>query len=80
MADIREIETTITTRRQHTVRLNRKMLLDALRRHWLLDDLPDDVCITVTVPGGGDWSNTTLDIDDETPICVEWSTQSTEME
>jgi len=34
--------------------------------------LPTGAKITVTVPGGGDWSNTELDIDDHTPVVVSW--------
>jgi hypothetical protein len=34
--------------------------------------IPSDAKITVQVPGGGDWSNTELDVDDKNPVVVEW--------
>jgi hypothetical protein len=33
-------------------------------------NLPGDVNAFVTVPGGGDWSNKELDIDDDSPLIV----------
>jgi hypothetical protein len=35
--------------------------------------LPASVSITVQVPGGGDWSNTALDVDDRNPVVVAWT-------
>lgn len=37
-----------------------------------------DVCIDFRVPGGGDWSNATIDIDSDHPVRVEWSIKRTE--
>lgn len=34
--------------------------------------IPDCASVTVRVPGGGDWSNTDLDIDRDTSITVTW--------
>lgn len=39
--------------------------------------IPDDATVTVSVPGGGDWSHATLDIDSRCPITVTW-TKTTE--
>lgn len=36
--------------------------------------VPQNAEIYISVPGGGDWSNTSLDITEETPIEVSWST------
>ncbi len=33
-----------------------------------------DLRIYVAVPGGGDWSNTDIEINREHPLCVEWTT------
>jgi hypothetical protein len=35
--------------------------------------IPADATITVQVPGGGDYSNMSLDIDDRTPVVVAWT-------
>lgn len=35
--------------------------------------LPKDARVYFVVPGGGDWSNTDIDIDRNHPICVEWT-------
>jgi hypothetical protein len=32
------------------------------------------VRIYFAVPGGGDWSNTDIDIDDRNPVRIEWKT------
>lgn len=34
--------------------------------------IPDYATVTVHVPGGGDWSNTDLDIEEQTPIKIAW--------
>jgi len=36
-------------------------------------DVPRDARITVTVPGGGDWSNTDLEVDARCPVVVTWT-------
>jgi len=38
------------------------------------------VSVTVRVPGGGDWSNTSLDIDDDTPIEITFTEITTKPE
>lgn len=40
--------------------------------------IPANATVVVGVPGGGDWSNTSLDIDERTPICIAWKTIETE--
>lgn len=41
-------------------------------------DIPSSATITVYVPGGGDWSNTELDIGTSHPVCIDWTTHTTE--
>ena len=58
-----------TTRTETRVKLKMtgKELLELLRRDG--QAIPKSgVDVSVRVPGGGDWSNTSLDIDDDTPI------------
>jgi len=58
-----------TTRTETRIKLKMtgKELLELLRRDG--QAIPKSgVDVTVRVPGGGDWSNTSLDIDDDTPI------------
>lgn len=40
-----------------------------------LDRLPPDTYIYVQVPGGGDWSNTDLDLS-EYPVEIRWTVES----
>lgn len=35
--------------------------------------IPAGATITVSIPGGGDYSNTDLDIDDRCPVVVAWT-------
>lgn len=41
-------------------------------------DLPKDAKIFVQVPGGGDWSNTDLEIDSDTPLRATVTTTTTD--
>ena len=68
------IVTATKTKTIHT--FSRKELLDAL---GLTDEceIADDYEVTVTVPGGGDWSNQDLDIDRDTPLVVTITTSGT---
>ncbi len=62
-----------TIRRTYKLRLSREQILDALREKY---DIPDNAGMFVHVPGGGDWSNTDLDIEQQTPLVVQWETPS----
>ena len=64
---------TLTTKKitKHNATLDRKHLLGLLLHAGYL--VPDDAKITMTVPGGDDYSNMTLDIDDM-PVHVEYTT------
>ena len=70
-----EATTTKTTTVQHSVKLGAGDILDMLRKAGV--PVPDsavasDLRITVRVPGGGDWSNTNIDISASNPVVIEW--------
>lgn len=65
------IKTTVKTTSQHEIRVSRHQLVQMLQRDGL-DVVPDDAAVTVRVPGGGDYSNTDLDIDQDTDIKITW--------
>ncbi len=62
---------TVKTTRTH-MEFERDDVLKALRSIW--PAIPDDAEIFAEVPGGGDWSNTNLDIGCDTNIHVRWTT------
>lgn len=65
---------TITTQR-HTITLQGRDVINMLRKDGY--EIPDKATVTFTVPGGGDWSNCALDLDDEDqPIEVTWDTRT----
>jgi hypothetical protein len=66
-----DIIQTVETRRSFRIELNRERLLAMLRCEL---DIPSDAHIIFSVPGGADWSNTNIDIDDAHPVVVSWST------
>jgi len=66
----------ITT--SHAAVLDDVKLIAALRALGL--NIPDSATLYFSVPGGGDWSNTTINICEENPISVEWFEQSVEYE
>lgn len=65
---------TVTTQKivKHEATLDRTQLIHLMREAGYTN-VPDDAKITMNVPGGGDYSNTTLDID-EMPIHIEYTT------
>jgi len=63
--------TTVRTETTKRVELGFTQIRRLLEREGV--QLPAGAKITVTVPGGGDWSNTELDIDDRTPVVVSWT-------
>ncbi len=55
------------------IEFTRTEILDALKR---VRDIPPDATVHVHVPGGGDFSNMDLDLDDnETPLVVTFTTR-----
>lgn len=70
MSDDMQTETVTTI--HHKVTIDRQELLKLIAS--LGYDIPTNAVISVCVPGGGDWSNTSLDIDKDNPIQIEWVT------
>lgn len=66
-----DINTKITVETRYHAELDRPTLLALLRQAG--HDVPDNAGIFVRVPGGGDWSNEQLDIDDA-PIQIYYGT------
>lgn len=69
------IETRVTSVVTKDFRLEvpAKALIEALQAVGLA--VPTDAEVYVQVPGGGDWSNTSLDIDDACPVVLTWQTK-----
>jgi hypothetical protein len=70
-----EHNTRTVTTRQHTMTVTGEELLDAINQEIKAmgkTSLPRDAEIIVNVPGGGDWSNTELDLR-EYPVIVKWT-------
>lgn len=59
---------TLTTKR---IELTEDNLCELIRKATG-DVIPDTAAIFVEVPGGGDWSNTSLDISDA-PVIIAWT-------
>ncbi len=59
-------ETKVHTVRTHRIELSGAKILTAL------GITHDKVAVYFRVPGGGDWSNTAIEIDSENPIVVTW--------
>ena len=67
-----KIRTTVTktTAKKVTIEVDAVTLIEALRANGV--KIPGDAKVYVTVPGGGDWSHTDLDIDDDAPLTIEY--------
>lgn len=69
--------TKVVTKVEHTIVIKKLDLLFWLKRK---ESVPvnDSVSVTITVPGGGDWSNQVLDINEVGGIVVKWTETSEE--
>jgi hypothetical protein len=63
--------TTVRTETTRRVELGFTQIRLMLEAHGIT--LPAGARITVQVPGGGDWSNTELEVDDRCPVVVAWT-------
>lgn len=64
----------VSTVQTHTITLQGRDVVAMLRRDG--HDIPEKAVVTVTVPGGGDWSNMALNLDDaDQPIEITWETR-----
>jgi hypothetical protein len=66
-----DIDKRVTVETKHHAELTRHKLIALLRQAG--HNVPDNAGIFVRVPGGGDWSNCPLDIDD-CPIQLHYTT------
>jgi hypothetical protein len=78
---LKKIRTETTTRRQ--IKLNGKTIIAMVNQELATSgdwpDIPANAKVKVWIPGGADWSNTDLDIDDHTLVEIEWTTTETEV-
>lgn len=74
-----KISTRTRVTRSCEIRLNREDLLTAVQQVFEEhgnDSIPDDAEIAFNVPGGGDWSSMSIDINDENPVVISWTEES----
>lgn len=65
----------VTTKTSFKFELSRYDLLNMARKAGHV--IPDFASVEFYVPGGGDWSNTAIDIDDDdNPVVISWTEQS----
>lgn len=74
-----ELKTESTIRTTKTVTLSGVDIIDALNSSakFNFGKIPRQALVTVTVPGGGDYSDDVIDISSDQPVAIEWSTQDT---
>lgn len=63
-------QTEVTTLHRHAIKISGAQIIDLLRGGGF--DVPDNAAVTVAVPGGGDWSNTTLDLNCDSTVQIAW--------
>ncbi len=63
--------TVVTTERLHQIVIDDTEIRELLRRAGY--QIPAKFQIFFTVPGGGDWSNSSVDITREYPVTIEWT-------
>jgi predicted ATP-dependent serine protease len=71
-------DTIVSTTTRHRLEITRADILAYLASAKITNLPPRNADIFVQVPGGGDWSNTSLDISDENPVVVSWEEQTIE--
>ena len=71
-----QVQTTIETTKKMTCQVNGDNLLDLLSKSGV--KIPPGATVMFVVPGGGDWSGQAIDVTDENPVLVEWSTHTVE--
>ena len=70
------VRTSAHVKETHTLTLNREELLSLLAKAG--QPIPASAAVLIQVPGGGDWSNTALDVDDDNPVVIRWVSERTE--
>lgn len=77
MSEVRlELHSTVCRREDYSLRVNGTHLLEMLRACGHVIPRDHRVKVEFVVPGGGDWSNTAVDVDDENPVVVSWVVES----
>ena len=76
MSKIARVVAKVTTVKT-TVSVNKQDLINAVRTHFGLP-IPDDADVCIRIPGGGDWSNELLDVNDDHPVTIDWETKTNE--
>lgn len=72
MANI-SLKTQITQKTTRRIELTNADLVYMVCKQLDLN-IPELADVYVKVPGGGDWSNTSLEIDSDCPIIITWTT------
>jgi hypothetical protein len=70
--------TTVQRTEKFRIELTGRDITQMLSKHPRFSGIPDHANISFHVPGGGDWSNMSVEIDDVNPIYIEWQTETTE--
>lgn len=80
MAKVPEIiiKQTRTIATSSEVRLNGEQLLELIRENLRFSAIPHDATIEFEVPGGGDYSNEAIAVQDSAPIVIRWKTVTTD--
>lgn len=68
--NINSVVQRVTVTRHNSLVIDNAELRDMLRQRGF--SVPANARIYFSVPGGGDWSNTDIDIDKDNPISIEW--------
>jgi hypothetical protein len=71
-----KIETTtrVVTTKSHELRISNELILALLRNAGAR--VPSDAEVHFHVPGGGNWSNTSIEVSDEDPVHVTWKDEN----
>ena len=70
---IKSVRTRITE--NFRIEVTGEQLIKLINDFYKGDKIPSNAFIYVAVPGGGDWSNTDLDIN-EHPVIITWTIES----
>jgi len=65
-----DVKTRVLNQQTVLIQLNEDDIIDMLIRNGKLENNFKSASVQFHVPGGGDWSNMAIDIDDKDPICV----------
>ena len=52
--------------------------LKNLLSDYIQERIPDHASVTINIPGGGDYSNMTLDVTQKTPVVIKWKETESE--